>query len=167
MGDLLLEDKNCYSSENLRKAFYVLEKIIDNIEEDFVVTDNDLVKLIEQKQQELNKDRVKFRDERNELNKLLREQARFETLFELLEDNIKENGRTTLLPKNNDVIESNNDLFVCISDVHIGAENYSTFGCYNSDIAKERLEQYLGEIIDIQKLHNSENCYWYVRRSHK
>ena len=35
MGDLLLEDGNCYSSDNSRKAYYFLRKICDKIEGEY------------------------------------------------------------------------------------------------------------------------------------
>lgn len=52
-----------------------------------------------------------------------------------------------------------NDLLVCLSDLHIGATFASLFGTYNSEIAKVRLEQYLSEILSIQKIHGSQSCY--------
>ena len=36
MGDALLGDLNCYSAENLRKAFYVLEKICNIINNEII-----------------------------------------------------------------------------------------------------------------------------------
>ena len=50
-------------------------------------------------------------------------------------------------------------MLVILSDFHIGA-NYDSFtGKYNSDIARDRLQKLLEEVIKIQKRHNSENCY--------
>ena len=46
MGDCLLGSKNVYSSENLRKGYYVLQKISDNINGHCVITDNDILKEI-------------------------------------------------------------------------------------------------------------------------
>lgn len=56
------------------------------------------------------------------------------------------------------ISESQNDMIVCLSDLHIGATYYGFDDVYDSSIAKERLEQYLEEIINIQKNHNAENC---------
>ena len=33
MGDMLLGENNVYSSENLRKFWYVFDKIVDNIDD--------------------------------------------------------------------------------------------------------------------------------------
>lgn len=45
-----------------------------------------------------------------------------------------------------------------MSDLHIGATYYGFDGIYDVEIAKQRLNQYLSEIIDIQKIHAAENC---------
>ena len=57
------------------------------------------------------------------------------------------------------IIESGSDLIICLSDLHIGATYYGFDGVYDSNIAKERLNDYLTEIIEIQKTHNAENCF--------
>ena len=159
MGDLLLGDKNCYSSDNLRKAFYVIEKIVDNIEDDCIVTDNDLVKLIEQKQQELNKDRVKFRDERNELNRVLREQARRESFVELVQRLFTEIEPDELKYTDKQYITSDNDLIVHLTDIHTGSGSDNYFNTFNDDVLEKRLCKFLDKIFEVQQRHKSENCY--------
>ena len=159
MGDLLLGDKNCYSSDNLRKAFYVIEKIVDNIEDDCIVTDNDLVKLIEQKQQELNKDRVKFRDERNELNRVLREQARRESFVELVQRLFTEIEPDELKYTDKQYITSDNDLIVHLTDIHTGSGSDNYFNTFNDDVLEKRLCKFLDKIFEVKQRHKSENCY--------
>lgn len=159
MGDLLLEDKNCYSSDNLRKAFYVIEKIVDQFEEDYVVTDNDLIKLIEQKQQELNKDRVKFRDERNELNRVLREQARRESFIELVQRSFSEIEPDELKYTDKTYVISDNDIIAHLTDIHAGSGSDNYFNTFNDDVLEKRLSKFLDKIFKVQKTHNSEKCY--------
>ena len=49
---------------------------------------------------------------------------------------------------------------ICVlSDLHIGQTFKSLWGEYNTDIAKERLNKYLDEILVIQKVHSSEKCF--------
>lgn len=45
-------------------------------------------------------------------------------------------------------------MMICLSDLHIGATYDSMFGKYNSDIAKERLDEYLQKI----ELIRETNC---------
>lgn len=123
------------------------------------VSDDSRIQEIELRKQELERETIKFRDERNEFNKKQRVQARLEQKMDYLELVLKENGNKYLTPHSSTSINSDNDVLVILSDLHIGAEYYSFSGMYNSDIAKERLEQYLGEILKIQKMHNSENCF--------
>lgn len=159
MGDLLLGDKNCYSSDNLRKAFYVIEKIVDQFEEDYVITDNDLIKLIEQKQQDLNKDRVKFRDERNELNRVLREQARRESFVELVQRLLTEIKPNDLKYVDKEYIVSDNDIIAHLTDIHYGVDSDNYFNTFNEDELRKRLSKFLDKIFEVQKRHQSENCY--------
>lgn len=109
--------------------------------------------------QELKKERYKLNDERTELNKALRSEARLEDRLDKLEAALTAQGREEYEIQPITEINSDNDLIVMLSDLHLGAEYYSFTGCYNSDIAKERLNTYLNEIIKIQKRHSSENCH--------
>jgi len=108
---------------------------------------------------ELDKAKVKFRDERNEWSKTNRVEARVEEKLDRLEEEIKNQGKINFEIHDNISNTSDNDLLVILSDLHIGQCFSSTFGKYDSGIAKDRLEQYLNEIIAIQKTHNSEKCF--------
>jgi len=116
-------------------------------------------KELDKKLHDIRKEKQKLFDERTALNKTLRETARIEEDLSKLETLIKENSFTTLLPINNHIEPSNNDLFICLSDFHLGIDTDTYFGKYNSDIAADRLSQYFSKIIEIQKLHKSENAY--------
>lgn len=121
-------------------------------------TDSYLEELRAEKQ-ELRKEKQKMFDERTQLNKKLREQARIENDLEYLKS-LVENRAFRNLPKLSSKTEtSDNDLAICISDFHIGASNHTSFGSFDSDVAAERLSKYLSNIIEIQKLHHSENAY--------
>lgn len=109
--------------------------------------------------QELKKEKVKLFDERTEFNKQIRNQARFEDRLNKLESALTSKGivefKTNKIPS----INSDNDLIVCLSDLHIGATYNTPFGQYDSEIARGRLEEYLSCIIEIQQKHNSEKCF--------
>lgn len=123
------------------------------------LSEDEYFKELRIQKQELEKQKVKTRDERVALNKTLRETARIEEDLSKLELLIKGNGSTTLPPINNSIESSDNDLFICLSDFHLGMNTDTYFGKYNSDIAAERLSQYLSQILEIQKLHKSENAH--------
>ena len=116
-------------------------------------------KELDKKLHDIRKEKQKLFDERTAINKTLRETARIEEDLSKLELLIKDNGSTTLPPINNSIESSDNDLFICLSDFHLGIDTDNYFGKYNSDIAASRLSQYLSQIIKIQNLHKSENAY--------
>lgn len=109
--------------------------------------------------QEVRKEKQKLFDERKALYKTLRENARVEEDLARIELLIRNNGKTIFPEVECFPHPSDNDLFVSVSDFHLGATSDNQFGCYNSDVAKVRLFQYLAEIIEIAHLHKSENVY--------
>ena len=91
--------------------------------------------------QEIRKEKQRLFDERTALNKLLRENARIEEDLSKMESLIKSNGVTTMPPVQKSYNESDNDLFIALSDFHLGIETDNYFGSYNSDVAAERLRE--------------------------
>ena len=111
--------------------------------------------------QELQKEKQKLWDERTALRKMLREDARGEVNLSKLEELIKENGRTTLLPitVSKNYNENENVLFICLSDIHMGLTFDNQFGKYNSEIAEQRMNQYLQEILKLKELYKADTAY--------
>lgn len=146
-----------YTESKFRKQRQAFDKMLAANQSKFADSDTQLKELLLQKQ-EIQKEKRKLYDERLDLNRRLREESRLETTIEKIEDmlsNIADNRYLEYLPT---ISESKNDMIVCLSDLHIGATYYGFDGTYDSFIAKERLEKYLSEIINIQKTHNAENC---------
>lgn len=113
---------------------------------------------IDLKKIELQKEKQKFYDHRKEYNRIVRDNARWDELKNIIIktiDNIRPYDREI----NYDIKKSDNDLIVGLNDIHYGIVINNYWNKYDSDIAKKRLEKYLIEIINIQKVHNSENCY--------
>ena len=106
---------------------------------------------------EFEKEKIKFYDQRNEYNKMIREQARKDENLKLILNTISD-----LKPYEaniSSVKESDNDLFIGLNDIHFGCNIDNFWNKYNSDIAFERLQKYLSKIIDIKNKNNSQNCY--------
>ncbi|MCM1315258.1 MAG: hypothetical protein NC244_07835 [Alistipes senegalensis] len=111
------------------------------------------------KERQIEQKRIQLRDERTEYNKQNRIQARVERKLDYLEQQLMKQGKVNFMsvaPRN---IESECDMLVCLSDLHIGQCFNSAFGKYDVNTAKSRLEQYLGEIKRIQELHKCQSCY--------
>lgn len=112
--------------------------------------------IVKQKQ-EIEKERIKLRDERTDYQRSLREDARRESFVEL----IQRSFAVSIEPfgyKPSPIIDSNEDMVVCLSDLHVGIEVQNWWNTYNTGILKRRLHKYLDEIYDIQKLHQCKIC---------
>ena len=140
-----------------RKAYqYANKMLVAN--EDKLLNEQALLNDIKEQRRELEKAKIQFRDERNEWNKQNRLAARTERDLDYLGELLVNIGKVNFESKEPIGITGDNDLLICISDVHMGEETCNYFGAYNSDIAKQRLDKYLQEILKIQERHGSENA---------
>lgn len=122
--------------------------------------DDEYFKKLRLEKQEIQKEKRKLYDERLDINRRLREESRLETTIEKIDNMLNSIADTRYITydKSPFIKYSDNDMIVCLSDLHLGASYYSYDGCYDSKIAKDRLNQYLSEIVNIQKTHSAENC---------
>lgn len=116
---------------------------------------------LEEKRRQLEQEKIKFRDERNAWNKQNYIAARATQKLDYLEECLKNIGKINFDPVQPSCqsMVSTNDMLVILSDLHIGQCFSSYWGEYNSDIAKQRLNEYLNQILYFQSIYNSENCY--------
>ena len=147
-----------YSEAAWRKPYQMSKKffeagVFNNLNED------KYLKELQVQKRELERKKIQFRDERNAWQKQNFIDARVEEKLNLLEEELTSQGRINFDMHDNVNINSDNDILVILSDFHIGQCFRSIWGEYNSDIAKQRLNQLLNEIIAIRDLHNSEKCY--------
>ena len=147
-----------YSEAAWRKPYQMSKKffeagVFNKLDED------KYFKELQIQKRELERKKIQFRDERNAWQKQNFIDARVEEKLNLLEEELTSLGRINFDIHDNVKINSDNDILVILSDFHIGQCFRSIWGEYNSDIAKQRLNQLLNETIAIQKLHNAEKCY--------
>ena len=122
------------------------------------MVDNNTVNKIETKLRELEKAKIQLRDERIDYQKSLREDARKGSFIELIERVMAKNIESFSY-KPSPIIDSNEDMVVCLSDLHAGIEIQNWWNTYDTNILKKRLHQYLNEIYNIQQLHQCKICY--------
>lgn len=150
---------NSYGECKYRKSYKAFQKMYDANLDTLSDVNNYSESILEQKR-ELEKAKIQYRDERNAWNKQNYLDARVSKDLDYLGEKLNEIGKEIFDINYSPIsINSNNDLIVCLSDLHIGESFNSWFGEYNSDIAKERLNKYLNKIIEIGKRHNIENVY--------
>ena len=104
---------------------------------------------------ELQKERIKLRDEKASYNKLIRRQARTEAFLENIEQAFADVDKATMpfyMPNRLDC--NDNQMVILLSDWHIGLEikDGNTI-LYNVEIAKHRVAQYVKHIIENAELY--------------
>lgn len=112
---------------------------------------------LEEQKRELEKAKIKLRDERIDYQKSIREDARRESFVELIERAMAKQVEVFEY-KPSPIIDSNEDMVVCLSDLHAGIEVQNWWNTYNTSVLKQRLHRYLNEINDIQTLHRCKIC---------
>lgn len=107
---------------------------------------------------EIRREKQKLFDERAAFNKSNRDIARLQQDLDYLEEIIKANQYEPIQVIQNHA-HNDNDLVVLLSDLHIGLNVKSSFGEYNSDIAKQMIAKYLQEVINAIELYKIQNVY--------
>ena len=151
-----------YTESKYRKQYQAFQKmLIANGSKIF--TDDDYLQEIIEQQEELKKERQKLSDERVDLNRRIREEARKESFEEMIKRVVSENTPPieVNVGKNNNLAEvySNNDVLAHFTDLHTGIEIDNFFNEFNEEELVKRVNDYTDKIIEIGKFHNSENCY--------
>lgn len=162
LSEILFGEGNCFNESEVRKRMYGMKRMIELHDkyESNSTPNNDVIE-IQLAKRELEAAKVQFRDERAAWNRQNTIDARVNQKLDYLESVLKESGERIYIPSPVEVCvgNSDNDLLVILSDLHIGAAFSSEWGEYNSDIATRRLNQYIREIVKIAERHNSENCF--------
>lgn len=109
--------------------------------------------------QELQKQKVMLRDERIELNRQIRQEARKESYLDMVKRIICEDTKPIKLSDGYKVFQGDNDLLCHLTDIHTGIEINNWKNVFNENVLKDRIEKYTSEILQIRDSHNSQNCY--------
>ena len=123
-------------------------------------SEDEYVKKLTDTKRQLEREKVKVRDERRAWNKQNYNEARIDDFLEQMADSLRTSGAVQFTSERSDrALTSDNDMIVLLSDLHIGATFENIFGIYNTDIAKERMDKLLSSVLELQRIHNSEDCY--------
>jgi len=149
-----------YSSDVARRMMYGSRRTLELLGEEAAkrITSDDILSELDAKRIEVQKERQKFFDQRNALNKVIRERSRQEELNEILSDAIRSGNLPQLNYQRTEIEPSDNDLLVSLNDIHYGANIQNYWNTYNSDVCRMMMCRYLDKIISIAKTHGSENC---------
>lgn len=153
------------NKDSLRKANdtvlggYSVYKYMKNKYETESFSDDKVLNEYELKKIELQKEKQKFFDQRTSYKALIREESRWEQMFEIIENAVVSDKLPKLEYKYKPIIHTSKDLLVGLNDLHYGADIDNAWNTYNSDICKERLNNYINEILEIKEQHNAENIF--------
>lgn len=150
---------NDFGESTYRKKFQSFQKMLTANQSKFADSNAQLEEL-KLERQLLEKEKVKFRDERNEYNKLIRQEARKESYIDLVKRVMSEYAPESIEYKRNfEVKDNGNDLIIHVTDVHAGIKIDNFFNKYNSSVLKYRFGRYLDKILEIRERHGSQNAY--------
>ena len=156
--EILGEDEERYRTESAwRKRYQAAKAFYDGCFSK--MESSEYQEKLDELNREIARNTIKFRDQRKAWSKQNYADSRVEETLDILEEKLSEIGRVEFDKYNYTEKNGDTDLLVILSDLHIGQCFSSAFGEYNSDIAIDRLNQLLSEIIKIGKRHNSEKVY--------
>lgn len=137
-----------YTESKFRKQRQAFDKMLAANQSKFVDTESQL-KEIDIKMRELERKKIAYRDERRSWNRQNYLDERFNEVMDIMLERLDNFSRTDFRVNPTVVSSGDKSMIVCLSDLHIGQTFSSHFGEFNSDIARERLEKYLNEVIDV------------------
>lgn len=151
------DDESEYRTEAAyRKRYSEAKKFYDSGV--FNTTQEDYL-LLEHQKHEIRKEKQKLFDERAALNRQLREQARRESMYDIIKRAIDEYEPVKFDYIPAPIVDSDKDIIIHLTDIHCGVDIHSVFNEYDSNILDQRLKIFLNEILDIKNTYNPQNAY--------
>ena len=146
-----------YTESRYRKMFQALERMSRKAK-----SENPSMQLqdLMQKKLEAEKERVRARDERTEMTRAIRQQARADTLLDAIKEAIAE--MVPPMPGNLPVSEMSDSPYSVIAhvtDIHGGLNTKNFANRYDESVMKERLGKYAGKLASIQNEHQIADCH--------
>lgn len=159
--EILGDDETTYRTESAwRKRYQSAKKFYDNCFSK--MESEEYQKKLDVMNRQLQRNTIKFRDERRSWNKQNYGDARFEEVMDLLEERLDNFAKTEFAIHPTPVVDGNDSMIICLSDLHIGQCFSSYFGEFNSDIARERLQKYMNEILNIARDNHVKKAYVFM-----
>lgn len=155
-----------YNESAYRKKYEYFNTVWEAVKGDFIQKDNYLDEL-RKARRELEEERYKLRDEKNEYNRWLRTKARDEMILERIIEAIKTSEPIGLINTKPPIIETDDkeSAILCFGDAHFGLE-YVIYGLYGEvinqyspEIFFERMEEIFNEVVKIIKKENFKKLY--------
>ena len=136
-----------YSSENSRKAYYVVSKLVDKLSDESIKMaidcqsddlKNDVLNELDLKIIELKKERMKLQDQRRVYNAMIRKESKFEVILDAFKNAVNSFEPVALKEFN---CNYNGEASLLLSDWHIGININTPHNYFNTDVALERINK--------------------------
>lgn len=150
-----------YSSENARKAYYIVEPLIKKLKEEKIesITDEEILNELEMKRIEVLKERRKKQAINAEFNRLVRRQADTELYWEKFY-NAVESLEPLKFPEPIEIDCCKREYLLAISDLHYAKEikvhglKNDIINEYNIDVFEKRMWDLQNQVVDVIKEKN-------------
>lgn len=115
----------------------------------------DKAEVLRREKEEIYKAKTQFRDERNAINRMLRDDSRIERLEQTMIECAKSQTELPAIAYDS-MLEwsTNSEAVLMLSDWHIGQESDNFYNKYNFEIARQRVSKIVSQTIDYCRLHS-------------
>lgn len=155
-----------FTSDECRKRMYGSRATLDVLDKDGLrdVTGNEILKDIEEKTAELQKERIRLFDQRREYRKMITSEGRFDHLCDCLSGAAEELNQTIGLvysdvrrEEADDDDVTTDEAVLVLSDWHYGMIAENAFNKYNTDICRKRVSEVFDAAIKRIELHGCKH----------
>ena len=148
-----------YSSDVARRMMYGSKRTLELLDREQIhgISDNNVIREIEEKTVALKREQQKFWDQRREYNKLVYSDGRREHIYDMLAEaanNLTDTVGVMFSDNYFDLAYSEgNEAVLVFSDWHYGMKTNNVFNEYNTDVCKKRVATIVDEAIERIRLH--------------
>ncbi len=155
--ELGIDEEKMRDESSFRKRYQAAKKFYDGCFSK--MESEEYQKKLDVMNRELARNTIKFRDQRRSWNKQNFMDGRFDEVMDIIEERLDDFAKVDFVPHQSPIIDGEDSMIICLSDLHIGQCFSSYFGKFDSDIAKIRLQKYMDELLKIAKLNKVKNAY--------
>jgi len=157
LSELVFGEGNCYNSSEVRKRMYGMKHLFGIIDKtnSANITSDSIFSDLEKKKLEIEKEKIKFFDQRREFKKLVRAEARSENVRDFIKqvaEEIKVSKPFEFKPIFTD--NATKEGVLLLSDFHFGLEVDNFLNKYNKEQFLHRFNRIVTKTIEHGKLHN-------------
>ena len=155
--ELGIDEEKMRDESSFRKRYQAAKKFYDGCFSK--MESEEYQKRLDIMNRELARNAIKFRDQRRSWNKQNFIDGRFDEVMDIIEERLDKFSKIDFTPHPTPIVDGEDSMIICLSDLHIGQCFSSYFGEFDSDIAKIRLQKYMDELLKIAKLNKVKNAY--------